>query len=199
MPRHLATFKTLPSCWVHERKHKVAKKYGAFASNTAQYDRSLLLEVLGHNMAELQEEGLFSTDARLHKAGKASKKLKAFLAEHLGEEAVEVSTCVVAHLSPAGQCHRGDVVVFKHTMQLAQVYFHASFNGQQLSLVSFWSIEKYEHGKGSCLCKKQHAPMLVATSEIGSSCVHALLQEPLYRVLIPLPYRAGESKSHSSR
>lgn len=44
-PRHLEQWGQLPTCWVHERRHKMVKRYAADISNTIAYERSVLTQV----------------------------------------------------------------------------------------------------------------------------------------------------------
>lgn len=45
LPQHLASWGTLPTCWVHERRHKMVKRYAGDIRNTSNYERSVLKEV----------------------------------------------------------------------------------------------------------------------------------------------------------
>ena len=46
------------------------------------------------------------------------------------------------HLSPAGSCQKKDVVVIRRqTLQVAQVWVHAAFEDQVVSLVSLWETK----------------------------------------------------------
>ena len=42
----LRRFKTLLACFVHERKHKVAKRYCTAVANTLSYEKSVLGEAI---------------------------------------------------------------------------------------------------------------------------------------------------------
>ncbi|CAE7232739.1 unnamed protein product [Symbiodinium sp. CCMP2592] len=189
MPSQLARFKCMPSCWVHERKHKVAKRFGAPMANTAAFERSLLLEVIGHQMAELKENYVFDTSARLDKACKASQKMKQFLQDYMGRLSDDIQTCARAHLSPAGQCQKADVVLLKHGLVIGEVYFHATFGDRVLSLLSLWEKQTFEACKGCGVFKKQHAPMLVDTADIACALPFCHLKGAMYRVFVPLAYR----------
>ena len=193
MPRHLAKWGCLPSTWVHERKHKVAKRYGSLQKNTTQYDRSILLECLGHSLAELQDEQAFSLATRLEKQSCPTQKLKEFMQQYCEHPVQELSTSHKAFLSPGGSCQKGDVVVFKISLLVGQVYFHANCNGQVMTLVNLWSILECDAQKGSCLCKMQQcSPMMVDTDDLACAVPYCHLKEDLYRVYIPLPYRFGK-------
>lgn len=158
-------------------------------ANTAAFERSLLLEMLGHQMAELKEDFVFDTSARLDKACKASQKMKQFLQDYMGKPSDDIQTCARAHLSPAGQCQKADVVLLKHGLIIAEVYFHATFSDRVLSLLSLWEEQTFEACKGCGVFKKQHAPMVVETADIACALPFCHLKGDMYRVFVPLAYR----------
>lgn len=187
MPRQLARWGFLPSCFVQERKHKVAKRYGGRTTNTQGYEKTLLLELLGHNIADLQEPDIFGTAAKLMQKCKAPNKMVQFMNDCMGYPAEEIFTCSSVQLEPAGICHRGDLVVMRHGMQIAEVWFHCYFDGQLFSLVSFLETVKYE--KQSWTCRKTEETMVVSTEEIKSSLSYSRLNDVDLRVIVPLPHR----------
>ena len=189
LPLHLQRWGFLPACFVHERKHRVPKKYGGHITNTRQYERSLLIEILGHDIAELKENDFFCQKAMLQKKGKASKRMVAFLEEYFEQQAETAFTCAAACLDPAGHCHRGDVVLLKGSSQVAEVWFHAEFNGLTASLLCMYDQAAYDAGQGTAICSKQQCPMMVPTEDILCALCHTWLDEQHCRILIPLPHR----------
>ncbi len=186
MPLHLKRWGILPSCFTHERKHKVAKRFGSRATNTVQYEKTILYEVLGHCFAELQEPGLFQRHCTLKQQCHAPQRMKAFLQAELGYAPHSISTCAVAQVKQ-GSITKGDVVLISPGLEVAEVWFHAEVDGRLLSLVSAWRIVKLD--SRSCICKKEESPLLISTESIQCSVAFCCLEEDLYRVLIPLPYR----------
>ena len=192
MPKHLARWGMLPNTWVHERKHKVAKRYGSWQHNTTQYEKSILLECLGHCLAELKEENIFSMACRLEKQSPPSQRMKAFLQDYMVEPAHSIATSSTAFLSPGGSCQKADVVVFKHALLVGQVYFRAEYNGQVISLIRMWDFLENEPQKGCCLCSKNQGRIqMVDTADIACAVPYCQLSEDRFRVFIPLPYRQG--------
>ena len=53
---HLARFDCLPTCWVHERKHKVIKRYGTDIENLSTYSRSVISEATSHQLESLRRD-----------------------------------------------------------------------------------------------------------------------------------------------
>ena len=190
MPMHVSRWAMLPTTWVHERKHKVAKRYGSLQKNTTGYEKSILLECLGHCQAERQQPHVFSTACRLDKESAASAKLASFVSEYMDEPMKSLSTCAMAHLAPGGSCHKGDVVLLKHAMLVGEIYFHADFNGKVLSLINVWDMLEYIPSKGSCICKKQEcSPMLVDTNDLAAAVPYCHLKDDTYRIFVPYAHR----------
>ena len=158
-------------------------------ANTTAFERSLLLEMLGHQMAELKEDYVFDTSARLDKACKASQKMKQFLQDYMGRPSDDIYTCARAHLSPAGQCQKADVVLLKHGLIIAEVYFHATFGDRVLSLLSLWKSRRLRHAKAVASSRSNMLPMIVETADIACALPFCCLKGDMYRVFVPLAYR----------
>ena len=63
--RHFAKWGVLLTCWVHERKHKLAKRYGEDTQNTTNFSKSVLSEVLSHQLALVNYPDAFDESMRL--------------------------------------------------------------------------------------------------------------------------------------
>ena len=190
MGKHLSKWSMLPSTWVHERKHKIAKQYASLQRNTTGYDRSILLECLGHCQSELQQPNVFATATRLDKQGSASAKSRNFLADYMNEPVQSLATSHYAHLALGGSCCKGDVVLLKHARQVGEIYFHAEFNGKLLSLMNMRDMLEYKPSKSSCLAKKQKCcPLLVETEELACAVPYCHLKDDMYRIFIPYAQR----------
>ena len=59
LPRELDRFATLLSCWVHERKHKMVKRFCNEQRNTERYEASTLSEVTCQHLAALKHKAKF--------------------------------------------------------------------------------------------------------------------------------------------
>lgn len=103
----------LPSCFGMERKHKAVRKFGNNICNTANYERSLLEELLREHLAMLDQEDLLD-GCHLVNAGAPSKKM----AEMLKDAGVLApnDSCLasrVAKLASGNLCTKGDVVFLR--------------------------------------------------------------------------------------
>ncbi|CAE7261427.1 unnamed protein product [Symbiodinium sp. CCMP2592] len=188
LPAQLRKWGILPACWVQERKHKLAKRFGTLQSNTTNYERSILLQILGQTLSDIQQEKLFDTSCKLAQPGKAPAKMVAFLQEYMpGFQSIH--TNAVAALQPAGFAHKGDLVLMKASRQVSQVYFHADLDGVVYSLVSHFNLVTNDLAHGSLIVQRTDAPMLVETSMIACPLQYTSLGGDKIRVLIPLAHR----------
>ena len=193
MGRHLEKFRALYTCFVHERKHKVAKRYGNHIQNTRNFEHSVLGEVLSHHLAELRSsESLKIGECALQTPKPAKPKLVSFLAETLGPE-VDVNAgntycSIAARILPAGLCWRRDVVLVKSAeragaMVAAEVWLHTSVDDVCMTLVNKLSPLA---GPGEQRWdSSQHSPILVATEDILATCVHTALVAGNIRIVVP--------------
>jgi hypothetical protein len=195
LPRHLARFGILPTCWVHERKHKVVKRYANDILNTRFYEKSVLGEVCCHNLAFLSQPGVFDLTVGLVSPRKASAKLTGFLQEQLGYliPAHQCFTATVARILQAGTCSRNDVVLIRTvdgtSFDAGEVWLHADAIGRLVTLVSVWKFIGYDKAKGSAEWQKLDNPTLVETADIISTVVHTECRPGVARILLPLQCR----------
>lgn len=197
LPFHVKKFEAkglgrmLPSCFVQERKHKVAKRYAENICNTSKFESSILQEIICHDLAQLKGSNSFQCKARLEKESPVPKKLAAFLKQHFGRNPANSATCNSAFLDPAGKCQRKDVVVLKNSeLCVAHIWFHASFDDKIVSLVSLWEIQEFNKHQGHATCKKVDDAVLIDTSRILSAVPWCMLTEDTYRILVPVHLRS---------
>ena len=181
----------LPNCFVNERKHKLARRYGGDIANTRTFERSVTTELLCHDMACLEKPDLFASGVHLDKKCKAPKKVQSFLQDTLGLLAKECYTNVKAHLASGGACQKEDVIIMKDGSDLvpAQVWLHAYFDGNVISLVSQWEMESLQLQDGFATCKEKEDIRIVPTSSILCAVPYCPLGQGLYRLLVPLQFR----------
>ena len=194
-PAHLKQHGFLPSCWVHERKHKVSKRYANDIKNTSAYEFSLCKQVISHELSLLKQPGLFKFDVCLIKPRKAPAKVFKFLSSCF-EIPLSVDWCFTSstvHLLPAGFCSKKDVVLLRSdvgaVLAAGEIWMHANCNGKCMSLVSMWSLVEYNGSSGSAKWQKQDNPKLVSTSQILCSTTYTVGRNDRVTTLIPLPFR----------
>ncbi len=82
--RALDRWGKLPTCWVHERKHRMVKRYGEDILNTRAYAASVLSETISHQLVEVGEDLAFDISPGLLNARPATKKERDFCLNLLG-------------------------------------------------------------------------------------------------------------------
>ena len=68
MPSHISKFNLLISCSVHERKHRIIKRYSEGIQNTLRYEKNVLVQMVSHDLALLLDEDYVGMHARLKNA-----------------------------------------------------------------------------------------------------------------------------------
>jgi hypothetical protein len=166
----LQTFGFLASCFVHERKHKLAKRYGNQMCRLRGFDAYVLREVFLKQCMSLRSSNLFSCVEHLNTP---SKKSAAVLQEYF-PAAVDIKISRVADVGLGGKVHIGDVVAFRDG-RVGEVWLHAVIDGQVLSCVSRWmrvAVDTYT------VCD---TPEFIALSEIREALTYSRTDD---RVLI---------------
>ncbi len=176
-PAHLANHGFLISCFVHERFHKLAKRYGTDIQNTSVYEHSLLKQVLCHVLFELRQPDVFDVSVNLIKPHVATKAVIAFLSKALELE-VTTENCQMSRLARVGfgTAAKGDVVLLAAAngigFEAAEVWFHAKCNGKCISLVSIWTFVEYDEATKLATWNNIDNPWLIDTSLIQRAVMY---------------------------
>ena len=150
LPGELARHGFLPTCFVHERKHRIAKRYANDIRNTRTFERSLLGEVLSHNLALCADPESCNLQVGLARPIKAPKALVEQLAKALTLDlgAQDVKTSSEARLAPAGRCFRNDIVLVRsvdgRNFVAGEVWAHSDVCGEMVSVISLWNVLRYD-------------------------------------------------------
>ena len=191
LPKHYSQFMCLPTCWVHERKHSVVKRYANEICNTGAFERSLLGEVISHQLADLDRPDCFVSEG-LIRPKPATRKMQAFLNSEFGIREI----CMVspqARFSKFETCGKGDVVLYKcHTtgsIMAGQVWFHTVVLGTPITALSVWSRVAWDDVSGAAewlICK---SPEFISTSDIRVTVLHCTCRHGVCRTLVPCMLR----------
>ena len=182
----------LISCFVHERKHKLVKRYCTPVMNTTAFERSVLSEVACHHIHELSDDHAFNVDTGLVDPKVAPRALHAFLIRSLEIEDAVCKTSNVARTSPYSTCRRGDVVVMKFGTfyRFGRVWAHVDVDGAALSLVGIWAIQTLDMDKRAAEVVEVDDPQFIETSNIISPCTWCRPgSSGIVRVLLPCHFR----------
>jgi hypothetical protein len=191
--KHLESHDFLIFCWVHERLHKVAKRYANDIKNTLCYEESLLKQVVCHTLANWRTPGLFDTGLGLKDPRKATKKALSFLSEafgtDLGPDIVQTST--TARTMGGQLCSKTDVVLFTSSnidsnfYDAGEVWLHAKVSNLYVSLVSSWELIEYDKPKGLAYWRKADKPMLIYTRDILCSVMYRHCKGSVVAAVVP--------------
>ncbi len=195
-PTHLQKFGMLPTCFVHERKHRVAKRYSNPIQNTSVFEKSVLSELVCHDLAVLKTSSIFAVAVKLGNPHTAPKKMLEFMSQQMSVilQPEECLTSAVAHILPAGTCSKKDVVLIKSSdatqpLEAAEVWFHVQCKGVCVSLVSLWKLKSVDAAKGTAQWLKHDNPVMISTSSILAPLCFTVLQDTSVRTLIPWQFR----------
>ena len=144
IPRQLERFKFLVSCFVHERKHKIVKRWAVPLCNKQNYERSLLMECTLAQINSLKQPLL--KPCLLETVQACPKVVDALRARGFAsaESAITGRTARV-------QCRSitvGDVVLYLGDgislgdTRVGEVYFFASLGGEILACLSHWHVKQ---------------------------------------------------------
>jgi len=190
MPMHLRKFGFLPACWTLERKHKVAKGFASPVLNTADYDRTIMYEVLGAHLFALSQRGVFSTPIGPVSPHPAPIKMKKFvqkLLELSEEETASITTSLEARYSYLGTCRRGDVVMVQegHNLVAAEIWFHVAVLGIPLTLASLWTPISRNLELRSAKWNNIKNAQLLETDLIKGACAYKRYKDYVVTLLPP--------------
>jgi hypothetical protein len=149
LPIELERYGTLLSCFVHERKHRMVKRYANDVCNTLIYETSILHEVTCHHLKQLEDADTFNFKVGLVKPRLANQKVRDLVmaALQLEGQAVEITTSNEMRFSDIATCMRGDVVAVRsNDVLVGKVICHASANGVPVCIISMWDRKSAADG-----------------------------------------------------
>lgn len=191
-PAELGHLKCLPSCFTHERKHRLVKRFLQNVTNTTSLEKGVLSEVVAQDLFEARHSGTFSTTARLEKQSQASRQLISFLSKYMTFEICYTSASLLLH--PVGRVCKGDFALYKDDssfLQAGEVWFHCELDGRLWTLMSACVLEEYSAPTCSALWSKTGSTFL-----LDSNCILCPLTWKEHKdnqlvTLIPMQFRPG--------
>jgi hypothetical protein len=198
LPGELIRFKRLLSCWVHERKHKMVKRYAQNIYNTRVYERSILSEVTSHHLASLRSDTAFDLRVGLVSQRVAPKHLHAKLADILQMpisdlQAHGVNTCVDSRYSRYGTCRRGDVVLVASHGGLpvcaGLIHAHVEVLGIPISLIALWEQRTDNIATSFVDWSERYALTCIDIEMILTPMTHTRIAAGVVRTILPLRVR----------
>ena len=201
-PLHLERWGLLPSCFVNERKHKVAIRYGTDMDNTRAYAKSLVSEVASHQLSDLNEPGAFDLSARLLRPTKAAKALA-----NVVRNALQLPAAVPVYISTRANTHalaeitKGDMVLImspdSSQYSVGCLWLCVSAEGRGLfCFVSPGTLVAENHALGEALWRlTDDAPCVTALSDVFVSLLWCEASADVVRTIIPYEYRGFRAVS----
>ena len=170
----LKRFGFLISCFVHERKHKLVKRFANCRENTTSIEKGILEDITHEHFRSLKSSLVKPT---MKNGTPANKKVRKALLD---------CGCALAHSTILSSSEMlvnrrkictGDVVtVTTHAgdVLIAQIYFLTMVDGLGVCGVSFWPIQG-DASTNKLLqrwkCLVTDEPVAIAADRIGKSCI----------------------------
>lgn len=164
----LKKHKTLLSCFVQERKHRIIKRFGGPICNFNQsFEKGILTDVLHVQLEELEHDK-WTLNAHLCQERLASIELASLIRSlALASAHQDIYTSNTAMTSTGIEIHQHDVVEH-HVGQVGQVRYHVRHGHELLTVLNAWS---YVHAS---MYKVQDEPIIIHLEEVRSVCVYSI-------------------------
>ena len=180
LPMYLQKYGMLPNCFVHERKHKLPKRFANEVNNTKwNWDASVMREVTSFRLCHL--DGIGAKDVSIMDARPCKKHLQTLLQQEFNvpDGCVDVifATGREARFNRWEKCSKGDLCMVSRGdgMVIGRCGFHASvfFEGHLDIVSSFtaWDIES--QSDRAWKCRPSERQFLVMTQEILCTLIWA--------------------------
>jgi hypothetical protein len=193
LPIQLMRFGCLPTCWVHERKHRMVKRYAQDVRNTRMYERSVMGEVTCQYLADLQNGNAFDFQTGLVRPRVAPKQLRDICESCLDLTLDSCLTSSIARISEFESCARGDVVLIRSCggdpVLAGRLHAHVACDGEQCSILQPFRFLASSSVTGTAEWDERQALTLVPTADVLGAVVHSTAQANVIRTLLPLHLR----------
>ena len=194
--KELSLFKTLVACFVHERKHKMVKRFTGDHKNTANYEKSVLAEITCQHLHDLVADDKCCYDARLVEPTvqcrePAAGKLRAVSGLPHGSP---IRTARRARVSEFEVCAVRDVVIAKENGDTVvnEVWFFFASGTVLLAVVARWPFvsQNAEQGTITVTCTDADVKC-VPVADIVTSCSHRRKADGTALIIVPVLHRGG--------
>ena len=145
LPKYLRKYGFLLNCFVHERKHRMPKRFANHVTNTTgNWEHNVLREVTCNHLAALREDNnRFNTTAALIQPRRPTRQVASMLIEAFGQG--DFQQACSARTFSYEKFYRGDVVHYNQngTIGAGRVDFLASMTSAGDEVV-FVGLTKFE-------------------------------------------------------
>ena len=195
--RELRRFGMLLTCWVHERKHRMVKRYTNNQRNTAKYETSILSEVTCQHLHDISDASTFRLDVGLRNpTSKCTTEMSRALQRGLGlNDDVTCTMSKTARVSAFEIVHAHDVVVFRdgmHGLKVGQIHCLVAVDDEPLAVVDYWPLHQKNSEQGTAdVTTDREIVKFVMLGDVLAACTYRRRQNSLAQVIIPCIYRDG--------
>jgi len=188
--QHLEKFKMLPSCFVHERKHKTAKKYMNSLHNTKSFESSVLTEVCLQELSDSFHTQTFSKPGLLENPTEAQGKVLEYLQDLLADKNSSILMSETVCLDPVGKCGVDDVVLLEtaanELLNAGIVCCNLQVNEKVFSICRLLRLESFSKEKMLAIWSKTTDMFIVDIVHIKCAVVFSTTADDKLRCIIPL-------------
>ena len=168
----------LLSTFVHERKHKEAKRFTEHRKNTSGFEMGAMQHITCQHLYDLQKSLIHP---ELERPVPAAQQLAVYVAGVFGVSAADVMSSVVARVHGRAVV-KNDVVGFAGGV--GEVWAHVMVDGRVLSIISPWTL--VERKGRTHHMRVVDSAMFVHTEAILESYLHSVAKEgDISRVFVP--------------
>lgn len=195
--RFYKQFRILPSCFTHERKHRVVRRYANALLNQVAAKESILREVFCQHVASLSDMAQFDLSIRLlpplHRTIPAELRRvleSAFDIQGLNASIGSAASC---RFSSLGAAQRHDVVFVRSAgdgFVAGHVWAFASVAGRVVSIISIWELNTMHPSKTYAEWNRRDNPIVLDASEIIDTAIWCNISASVVRTLLPSHLRS---------
>ena len=199
----LQRWNVLPTCWVHERKHRMVKRYGEDIFNTKTYSFSVLSETISHQLVAVRQADAFDRSMGLVQPVLAPTALRDFVLSNTDQydDRSQVWTSVSARLSSGFAISKTDAVLMlanDNSYVAGQVWHLVSVGVVAFALVSLWECLSQDKATGTSRWRMAEQAAFVRIDTILSAVLWTESSAGSAVVFIPFHLRGLEAVADSA-
>lgn len=198
LAQELERFGTLLTCWTHERKHRMVKRYSDNMKNTTAYETSILAEIQCQHLHNLCLKSTFDLRIGLQDPlQKCKDRMVDFLSKALHVHANTISTTSKsARVSKFEVVWVGDVVVYLAAaparLSIGKVHSFVAIDDMHVAVIASWDFQSKNMQQGTVEVKCSEAPLhFRPCQDIYAACIYKLCSNGFAQVIVDCMYRAN--------
>ena len=188
-PKELERHETLLSCFVHERKHKVVRRYGTPVSNTKNFERTVLEEITCHHLCSLSSEDTLNFRHGLVNERQPDRETMTALLALLDVGMRDIEAIATeSRFNDYETCSRSDIVFTKRQdggLAAGEIWLHMRVQGANISIISNWVRTHLDGNSRSAEWRMTQDLQIIATSDIVATAIWLPLGSGLARTIVP--------------